>query len=225
MAGVRCTVCNHPSINQINKLLVEDKFSLQDVAGRFGLKKNAVHRHKQNHLPKQLQRAVERRVRKAEDEVLDVAIATRQKRLEAQQERWDALHSRALVLIRQDDLDANETGVKIAKEARETERLVSQELSQFGETGPGKGSGPVVVIVQPYIEHSSDVEIPKIAVLGQRDEPIAVLPEPDEAIEAEFEDVPDLESAPGAKNVPESAPESAPGAKTQEPEPPDGDYF
>ena len=211
MAGVRCKACDHPRLTEINKLIAEGKTSQRFIANQYGLTQGSIHRHKQNHLPKQLQRAVERRVRNAEDEVLDVAIATRQKRLEAQQERWDALHSRALVLIRQDDLDANETGVKIAKEARETERLVSQELSQFGETGPGKGSGPVVVIVQPYIEHSSDVEIPKIAVLGQRDEPIAVIPEPDEAIEAEFEDVPE--------------PEEVLRAETPEPEPPERDYF
>ena len=192
-------------------MLAVNKFSLSNVAERFGLKKTAMHNHKQKHLPNQLQRAVERRARKADDEVLDVAIANRQKRLEAQQERWDALHNRALHLIRQDDLDMNETGVKIAKEARETERLVSQETGQFGETGPGKGSGPVVVIVQPRIEIPEGEEIHRIAVLGQRDEPRAALPEPDEAIEAEYEDV--------------EEPDAVLRAETTEIEPAERDYF
>ena len=248
MAGSRCKTCDHPRINEINKMLVENKKSQRFIASQFGLRQTSVQRHAKSHLPKQLQRAVDRRVKRAEDEVLKVAISGLEERLKAQQDRWDRMKAvierRAAGMVFEDgseECEGTGTGLLVRKvknvdgdvvheyavdtgllkEMRELERQVSQETGQFGETGPGKGSGPVVVIVQPYIDHSSDVEIPKIAVLGQRDEPIAVLPEPDEAIEVEFEDVLDLESAPGAKNVPESAP----GAKTQEPEPPDGDYF
>ena len=51
-----CTVCQHPSRAEIDSLLVEG-VSLRDIAGRWGLSKSALDRHKADHLPALLVKA------------------------------------------------------------------------------------------------------------------------------------------------------------------------
>jgi hypothetical protein len=65
-----CTVCGHPSREEIDKALLVPE-SIRDIAGRFGLARASVHRHKLSHLSKKLQRAVARRQEKVEDVFLD----------------------------------------------------------------------------------------------------------------------------------------------------------
>ncbi len=53
-----CTICIHPQRHQIEKALVAGG-SLRDIAGRYGLAKSAVERHKGGHLPVTLVQARE----------------------------------------------------------------------------------------------------------------------------------------------------------------------
>jgi transposase-like protein len=51
-----CRVCQHPQKADIDKLLVNGRTSLRNIAEQFGTSATALHRHKQ-HLPKLLQEA------------------------------------------------------------------------------------------------------------------------------------------------------------------------
>lgn len=51
-----CSVCQHPDLRQINGLLIEG-VSYRDVARQFGVSKDAVARHRADHLPEFLSRA------------------------------------------------------------------------------------------------------------------------------------------------------------------------
>ena len=53
-----CTVCRHPRRGEIDRALVSAG-PLRDIAGRFGVSKSAVERHKAEHLPAVLARAKE----------------------------------------------------------------------------------------------------------------------------------------------------------------------
>lgn len=63
-----CTVCKHSKQAEINKLLVSSNTSLRDIAQQYSVSHSALHRHKQEHIPDSLLRAVEREdVRQALD--------------------------------------------------------------------------------------------------------------------------------------------------------------
>jgi len=48
--GRKCTVCEHPEVARINRLIAEG-VSHSEIARRFGLGRKAVARHAKNHLP------------------------------------------------------------------------------------------------------------------------------------------------------------------------------
>lgn len=62
----QCSVCIHPDRDAIDKALVAGE-PYRDIAGRYGLSRSAVERHKNNHIPAMLAKAVEV---KAEKEVV-----------------------------------------------------------------------------------------------------------------------------------------------------------
>lgn len=51
--GRQCTVCAHNDIEEINRLLLCSD-SYRDIARQFGLSKDALARHKESHIPKEL---------------------------------------------------------------------------------------------------------------------------------------------------------------------------
>lgn len=48
----RCSICNHPKRREIDKALVSRSASMRDIAGRYGVSRSALSRHRKNHLPK-----------------------------------------------------------------------------------------------------------------------------------------------------------------------------
>ena len=52
-----CTVCRHPQLAEINKALVAGT-ALRNIAEHYALSATALHRHKEEHLPKLLTKAV-----------------------------------------------------------------------------------------------------------------------------------------------------------------------
>ena len=55
----KCTICEHPQVEAINKALVEG-MSLSEIVSLFpGITKSALHRHKESHLPTTLSKAKE----------------------------------------------------------------------------------------------------------------------------------------------------------------------
>ncbi len=51
--GRTCTVCSHKDVEEINKLLLCSD-SYRDIARQFGLSKDSLARHKENHMPELL---------------------------------------------------------------------------------------------------------------------------------------------------------------------------
>ena len=55
--GRKCSVCNHPDRNEIDKALVTRSTSYRNVSERYGVSVGALSRHKANHLPRLVQAA------------------------------------------------------------------------------------------------------------------------------------------------------------------------
>jgi len=51
-----CTICTHANKDEIDKALI-DNATVRDIARRHSVSKDAVHRHKQSHLPRALVQA------------------------------------------------------------------------------------------------------------------------------------------------------------------------
>ena len=52
----KCSICSHPDVEGINEALVVGE-TLRDIAGRFGISKSSLARHKDAHLPAHLAKA------------------------------------------------------------------------------------------------------------------------------------------------------------------------
>jgi len=57
MKGAQCSVCQHPRRPEIDHSLA-NRVSEHRVAKRFGVSRDAIHRHKKRHLPPQLEAAL-----------------------------------------------------------------------------------------------------------------------------------------------------------------------
>ena len=55
--GRKCSVCNHPDRNEIDKALVTRSTSYRNISERFGVSVGALSRHKANHLPRLVEAA------------------------------------------------------------------------------------------------------------------------------------------------------------------------
>jgi len=68
-----CSVCNHPEVDQINRLILSGEMSFRKIAERFGISTTAVYRHGQEHIPIQATKASEAvEVAKADDLLSDI---------------------------------------------------------------------------------------------------------------------------------------------------------
>jgi hypothetical protein len=68
MAGMRCSICGHPQRQLLDRLLVGGNTSVRSIAGRFGLAKTSLLRHRDSHLMRAVQRQLQRREK--EDDAL-----------------------------------------------------------------------------------------------------------------------------------------------------------
>lgn len=76
-----CSVCRHPDRAAIDEALVARRDSLRDIARQYGLKKDAVARHKAEHLPDHLARAQEAEKVADADTLLEQMRALQEKTL------------------------------------------------------------------------------------------------------------------------------------------------
>lgn len=56
--GRRCTICDHPKRAAIDRALVDNEAGYRTVAAGFGISAEALFRHRKNHLPELLARAL-----------------------------------------------------------------------------------------------------------------------------------------------------------------------
>ena len=61
MAGLRCTICAHEERVTIDQMLARGTLSLRATADRFGVGRNALTRHYEQHLLKAVQRQIVKR--------------------------------------------------------------------------------------------------------------------------------------------------------------------
>jgi len=54
----KCTICEHPKVEEINKALLETQ-NIAKVAKQYGVNYYPLHRHKESHLPAELTKAQE----------------------------------------------------------------------------------------------------------------------------------------------------------------------
>jgi hypothetical protein len=170
----RCTVCQHADINEINRELVSHK-SERSVAERYDLSATSVHRHKTSCVPLTLTRAATRAVEKEGDKLLRFAIAKRENRLEALDDRRQRMNE--VIRARAEDMEdvpggatglltrkyksigggdhaekveENEVDVPLLREMRATEEQAAKELGQWAEPKSAAGR-QTLVIVTPAI--------------------------------------------------------------------------
>lgn len=71
--NIKCSVCRHSKVFDINALLAVGTVSGQKIAQQYGLSPMAVSRHKNNCLPRTVKRALERRENKSGDRLLSLS--------------------------------------------------------------------------------------------------------------------------------------------------------
>jgi hypothetical protein len=127
--GRRCTICDHPELEQINLELVRGFMNLTDLAKKYNVGRMALTRHKENHIPKALAR--EHLERKAE--AADGLLAEVEK-----------LHARAWQLIEKAEKDKKFSAAASAiKEARNSLELIGKLVGEI------KTGSTVNVLINP----------------------------------------------------------------------------
>ena len=123
--------------------------------------------------------------------MLEYAIANRDERLRAQNERWQTIHEKALELLDNEDIKGASV---LLKESRELEKMVAQEHRQFNSDKAKSGrSGPGIFIIRPEVDASLQQprELPVAQILEYPDGA------PREVLEGEFTELPASESGSG----------------------------
>jgi len=113
----KCTICEHPQVDEINKLLLEG-VSLRDIARQYSVSRAALHRHK-DHIPADLAKAREAKEVAQADNLLD---------------QLKDLQRRTLAILQAAEQD-NDHGMalKAIKEARGNLELLAKLLGELQE--------------------------------------------------------------------------------------------
>jgi len=189
------------------------------MASQFGLGPAAIDNHRRNHLPQILARAAQAAVARADDDVLQFALAHKTKRLDYLQRDHDLLERLRLargadmieapggdtgLLVRRyksigqgpdaEKVTEYELDPVLLRERRRIEEQAARELGQLGPEAAGKrgGGGGLVVVVVPCGLPAGVVRVSRPV---QMDIPGRMaLPEPDIIdVEPEQDLEPDLE--------------------------------
>jgi hypothetical protein len=153
----RCLICDHPQREEIDKLLVDNRHALREIAQCSGVSIAAIHRHRHKHLNPRVTQAAVRQESAEGDELLGIAIASKRLRLEAMQFRWEGLLSiideravahagmapggstRLLMVkrrfIRGEMIEEYTIDAALLRELRELEKLAAQMQHEFGSHG------------------------------------------------------------------------------------------
>ncbi len=78
--GRQCTICIHPKLDEINKLLLCSD-SYRDIARQFDVSKDALARHKESHIPEELLKSSNVKEIAKADTLLDQLKEVREKTL------------------------------------------------------------------------------------------------------------------------------------------------
>jgi len=117
----KCTVCKHKERAAIDTALLAGA-PFRDLAGQFGLSKTSLHRHKNEHLPRELTKAHEANQISSADELL---------------RQVQALHAKAMAILNTAEKSGDlRTALAAVREARGNLELLARLLGELKETGP-----------------------------------------------------------------------------------------
>ena len=133
--GRRCTVCDHPEREAINRTILEGQTSIRDIAGRYSLSHAAVGRHSKNCVTL-IPAAVARheRIQTMLAEQTEHAVAAHQGHTDAFLERVDYLNNKLGQLLDEAEADAKggkDLRVRVLREIRETLKLQANVTFQI----------------------------------------------------------------------------------------------
>lgn len=129
--SMKCTICNHPDRREIDEQIVAGT-PVRDIAGRFGISKSAVYRHKKNHLPSSLAKARESEEVAQADDLLG---------------RIRGLQQRSLRILNTAEQSGElKTALKAIRETRENIKLLAQLELELWNRQVGGASNEIVII-------------------------------------------------------------------------------
>jgi len=114
----RCTICEHPKRDEINKALIETQ-NIAEIAKRYGVSYDSLFRHKQGHIPEALAKAQEAREIAKADSLLD---------------QVRTLQGKTLAILEEAEKTKNYlTALKAIREARGNLELLAKLLGELQE--------------------------------------------------------------------------------------------
>lgn len=117
MAG-RCTVCRHPDRETLDRELAGG-ITMRDAADKYALNKDAIGRHKRNHLSKALKIVQERRETAGAQKAVD---------------RAEELYVKASTILERSEIEGNgQLSLAAIKELRSTVELLAKLTGELDE--------------------------------------------------------------------------------------------
>jgi transposase-like protein len=139
MPGRRCTVCDHPKVNEINTLLVRQGASYREIAARYTLKSSSLYRHRSEHIPERIAKAANVREMLAANDLLGQAQLI-------QEQTYNLLSlATQVIVVRPPNPATNDPGerrvadpamaLRAIREARENTRLLGEVIGKLKPAG------------------------------------------------------------------------------------------
>ncbi|HCG56410.1 MULTISPECIES: hypothetical protein [Brevibacterium] len=156
----KCSVCRHPDRETVDRELVAG-LTLREAADKYGLGKDAVGRHKRNHLSKTLKAVQERRETAGAQKAVD---------------RAEELYVKASTILERSEEEGNgQLGLAAIKELRSTVELLAKLTGELDERPQvnvlNVSSSPEwLAIQQAMLEALSPFPEARIAVAGTLEE-------------------------------------------------------
>jgi hypothetical protein len=143
--GGQCSICNHPKRVEIDKALI-DGGSYRDVAGRFGVSRSAVGRHKRNgHIAEKIAKVARKKEIK-EAEAIDAVVLAHEVQEVANAgsilAEVSALKTRALAILDNAESEGTREACMALREVRGIVELLAKVRGEL------KGDGVTVNLIQ-----------------------------------------------------------------------------
>jgi len=139
----KCTVCAHPKVDEINRLLLENKLSAREIGRRYGLSDSAIRRHKANHLPERLKAAHDFKESLRAADLLDQLRALQEKALG--------------ILEAAEEEGSQRTALLAIKECRNNLALIGELLGEIN-----RGPQVQVALIQNSVDKVAAIILPEL---------------------------------------------------------------
>lgn len=178
--ALRCTVCDHPKIVEINETIIGKSGTgpgqpgqIRDIADKYRLSKSAVSRHKLDCLPRVIQRAAQRQVAKTDDQFIEAIQMLMQ---ESAQYVTDAHGAVKVQQVGKGEYkEYRDVGAMAGaiNAARSVTELLGHATGRLNQAGPAAGGNVYLSVILPRAleQQPSAPELPAIDVQALPDPP------------------------------------------------------